>query len=297
MIKKKNLIKIKKCPICKNTKFLDHGKTNNLHKDLKKIFNLMECKKCEHWFLSKMPKEIFLRTLYQKKSHYVFSVNHVGSFKKNIRSNIYAPNHWIYKKMKNQKKGNYLEVGPGGCELLNTFKKKGWNCQGFELSKWIKSKNVVHDIKRINKDNKEVLVFNDVLEHTPNPILTLKKFSKFQSKGGKLFLTYPNASSLKAKILKTRWPMIVPLAHLNFFSINSTKILLEECGYYPVFIKETSFVIFRKLLRNILRLPLTITLDLLNFRIFNAFKKIEEVLLNIFDLIKGDQMNVMGIKK
>ena len=91
--------------------------------------------------------------------------------------------------------------------------------------------------------------------------------------------------------------MVAPLAHLNFFSIDSTKILLEECGYHPIVIKETSFVIFRKLIRNILRLPITITLDLFNFRILEALKRIEEVLLNIFDLIKGDQMNVIGIKK
>ena len=72
---------------------------------------------------------------------------------------------------------------------------------------------------------------------------------------------------------------------------------MKECGYHPITIKETSFVIFRKLIRNILRLPITITLDILNFRMLKAIKRIEEVFLNIFDLIKGDQMNIIGIKK
>ena len=294
---KKNLNKIKKCPICKNKKFINHGKTDNTHKDLKNLFDLMACKNCKHWFLSKMPKENFLKRLYENESNYVFGENHVSGFKKNLKSNFDAHNHWIYKAMKNENKGNYLEVGPGGCELLNTFKRKGWKCEGFELSKWIKSKDIFHDINKISKKYKEVLVFHDVLEHTVNPIKILKRFSKFQTKGGKLFLAYPNSSSLKAKILKTKWSMVAPLAHLNFFSIDSTKILLEECGYHPIVIKETSFVIFRKLIRNILRLPITITLDLFNFRILEALKKIEEVFLNIFDLIKGDQMNVIGIKK
>ena len=91
--------------------------------------------------------------------------------------------------------------------------------------------------------------------------------------------------------------MVAPLAHLNFFSINSTKILLEQCGYKPLVIKETSLVIFRKLIRSIIRLPITISLDLLNFKILNPFKRILEIFLNILDLIKGDQMNVVGIKK
>jgi hypothetical protein len=199
--------------------------------------------------------------------------------------------------MKNENKGNYLEVGPGGCELLNTFKRKGWKCEGFEVSKWIKSKNISHKINQISKKKKQILVFNDVLEHTVDPIKVLKRFAKFQIKGSKLFLSYPNASSFKAKILKTRWPMIAPIAHLNFFSIDSTKILLEECGYYPILIKETSFVIFKKFCRNILRLPITITLDLFNFRFLEALKRIEEAFLNITDLIKGDQMNVIAIKK
>ncbi len=294
---KKNLIQIKKCPICKKIKFSKLGKINNIHKDLKDLFDLIECKNCKHWFLSKMPKKEFLNDLYKNESHYVFGENHVSNFLKDLNTNAYIPNHWIYKNMKNQKKGNYLEVGPGACALLNTFKKNGWRCQGYESSKWIKSDDVVHDINKINKHNHEVLVFHDVLEHIVDPISFLKEFSKFQKKGDKLFLTYPNSSSFKAKILKTNWSMVSPLAHLNFFSVNSTKILLQECGYNPLIIKETSLVVFRKLIRSIVRLPITIVLDLLNFKILNPFKRIIEIFLNILDLIKGDQMNVIGIKK
>jgi hypothetical protein len=294
---KKNLTQINQCPICKNDKFSKFGKTNNAHKDLKDLFNLMECKNCKHWFLSKMPKDSFLNNLYKNESQYVFGEHHVSNFKKNLKLINYDPNHWIYKFMKNENNGNYLEVGPGSCTLLNTFKKKGWKCQGYELSKWIKSDDVVHEINKINKYNHEVLVFNDVLEHVADPLSFLKKLSKFQNKGGKLFLSYPNASSFKAKILKTNWSMVAPLAHLNFFSIKSTKILLEECGYHPLIIKQTSFVIFRKLIRSIIRLPITITLDLLHFKILNPFKRVIEIFLNILDLIRGDQMNVVGIKK
>ena len=294
---KKNLIEIKECPICKNSKFTNLGKTNNLHEDLKNLFDLLECKNCKHWFLSKMPKKEFLNGLYENESRYVFGEKHVSNFKKDLNLNFYLHDHWVYEKMKNQKKGNYLEVGPGACALLNTFKQNGWKCQGYELSKWIKSDDIVYDINKINNHNHEVLVFHDVLEHIVDPISFLKEFSKFQKKGDKLFLTYPNSSSFKAKILKTNWSMVSPLAHLNFFSVNSTKILLQECGYNPLIIKETSLVVFRKLIRSIVRLPITIVLDLLNFKILNPFKRIIEIFLNILDLIKGDQMNVIGIKK
>tara|TARA_B100000795_G_scaffold216648_1_gene170578 strand:- start:4537 stop:5439 length:903 start_codon:yes stop_codon:yes gene_type:complete len=296
----KNLITVKKCPICQNKKFIDQGKVNGVHHDLKNFCNLLRCINCKHLFLSKMPKHNFLKKLYRSKSLYVFGVfgkDHTKNVKKNLKSNNYVLNHWIYKEMKNKKKGNYLEVGPGACTLLKTFKKNGWKCQGFELSNWIKSKDVVHNMNKIKKGNKEVLVFNDVLEHTVDPLSFLKKFSKLQKTGDRLFLSYPNASSFMAKILKTKWSMIAPLAHLNFFSIDSTKILLKKSGYHPLVIRETSLVIFKKLLRHIVRLPITLTLDLLNLRFLNALKRILEIILNILDLIKGDQINVIGVKK
>ena len=134
----KNLITVKKCPICQNKKFIDQGKVNGVHHDLKNLCNLLRCINCKHLFLSKMPKETFLKKLYRSSSPYVFGEEHVKSFKKNLKLKNYVFNHWIYKAMKNEKKGNYLEVGPGSCTLLNTFKKKGWKCQGYELSKWIK---------------------------------------------------------------------------------------------------------------------------------------------------------------
>ena len=104
--------------------------------------------------------------------------------------------------MKNKKKGTYLEIGPGNCNLLRSFRNHGWHCEGLELSKWIKVKGVHHNINKLSKKNVNALVFHDVLEHTADPMSLLKKFNKQQKSGDKLFLAYPNASSFKAKILK-----------------------------------------------------------------------------------------------
>jgi len=300
---KKNLVPIKICPICKEKKFINLGSVDGIHPDLLKICDLIECKNCKHWCTSKMPKKFFGENLYKTNSKYVFNHEHMliqkkkdSEKKKNKLDNLNT-NHWVFKFMKNSQKGSYLEIGTGDGSLLKTFKKHGWHCEGLELQKCFKIRGVFDDVKKISKKNKNVLIFHDILEHVADPVSLVKKFSKQQKPGDKLFLAYPNSSSFKARILKTKWPMVAPLAHLNFFSINSTKILLENCGYYPLVIKETSFVILKKLLRSVVRLPITFTLDLLNFRILSAFKRIPEILINILDLIKGDQMNVVGIKK
>ena len=300
---KKNLQLVKKCPICNENKFINHGNVDGIHPDLLKLCDLIECKNCKHWFVSKMPKKSFSEKLYKTNSEYVFAKEAVlirkkkYFIKRNMKLKNFDTNHWIFKFMKNNKKGNYLEIGPGNCSLLKTFRNHGWYCEGLELQKCFKIRGVFDNVKKISKKNKNILVFHDILEHATDPVSLIKKFSKQQTSGDKLFLAYPNSSSFKAKILKTKWPMVAPLAHLNFFSIKSTKILLKKCGYHPLIIKEYSFVYLRKVLRSIIRLPINIILDLLKLKFLTAIKRIPEIFINILDLIKGDQLHVVAVKK
>ncbi len=294
----KKLLTVKKCPICSKKEFTNQGKAEGIHKDISRLFDLIKCLNCNHCFLSKMPSNLFLEGLYKKNSEYVIK----KGFLVNLPRNYYlrlktTPNHWIFDFMKNKKKGNYLEVGPGDCSLLKTFRDNGWKCEGLELIKIFKVKGVHDDIKKINKKNKNVLVFHDILEHVADPLSILKKFSKKQSSGDKLFLAYPNASSFKAKILKGRWEMILPLSHLNFFSIDSTKILLDKCGYKVLSIKAHSSVSLKRLIRSILRLPITLVIDLFNLKISDAFNRFPEIFLNILDIFNGDQLHVIATKK
>ena len=301
----KNLVKTKKCPVCLKKKFKNLGKINICHPDLRNLFSLLECNYCNHWFYSKMLNERYLNYLYTSHSDYIFG--HVHSKdelqiikkikKKGLKLVKTNEKHWIFRFMKKSKIGNYLEIGPGYCSLFKTFRNYGWKCEGYEIQPWIKGKGIVNKPSKIKKTKKDVLVMHDVLEHVIDPISFLKKFSKFQKKSGKVFLAYPNSSSFKAKILNTNWSMVEPLGHLNFFSIKSTKIMLEKCGYEPLIIQAVSFVIVRKLLRSIIRLPITLILDLFKINFISALKRFPEILLNILDLINGDQFHVIGIKK
>ena len=301
----KNLVKNKKCPICLKKKFRNLGKVNIGHSDLRSLLSLLECIYCNHWFYSMIPNEKYLNYLYNSNSKYIFG--HVHSKyeieikqkikKKGLKLVKTDEKHWIFEYMKNSKIGSYLEIGPGYCSLFKTFRKHGWKCEGYELQSWIKDKGIVHKPNKIKKIKKDVLVMQDVLEHVIDPVTFLKKFSKFQKKSGKVFLAYPNSSSYKAKILKTYWPMVEPLGHLNFFSFKSTKIMLDKCGYEPLIIKTESFVIAKKLLRSIVRLPITIISDLIKMNFISALKRLPEIILNILDLINGDQFHIIGIKK
>ena len=191
--------------------------------------------------------------------------------------------------------GRFFEIGPGLCRLYKTFLSKGWSCQGLEPRSFVKIKGIKKTFNEIKKNNDIVAAF-DVLEHVENPIEILKKINKKMKKKDQIFLTFPHSESFKSKILKEKWQMVVPLAHLHFFSGKSTDIMLKKAGFKTVAIKDFSFVEVRRLFRNLIKLPFLILKDIFKFKFKNITNRLFEFYLNFLDLIKGDQLKVVAIK-
>jgi hypothetical protein len=65
----------------------------------------------------------------------------------------------------------------------------------------------------------------DVLEHVPQPAEFLQTAVSLLNPGGHLFVNVPDLDSLQARLLGTRWPLLLP-EHLNYFNRSS----LAYCG-------------------------------------------------------------------
>ena len=291
---------LNQCPICNSIKIF---KVNNIKSNIKEIkdtFDLIKCQDCSHRFISKIPDQIELNKLYEIDSPLVFGGTiHELNQKKNFIKNNFEDiepqfNHWIFDYI-DQNQGSYLELGPGLCRLYKTFYLKGWKCQGLEQRSFIKINGIKKDIKDIENNN-DVVAAIDVLEHLVDPIEMLKKVNSKIKKGGKIFLTYPHSESFKSKILKDRWSMVSPLAHIHYFSKKSTKIMLEKAGYKILVIKDYSFVELRRLIRNIIKLPIFVLKDIFKLNFKNISYRFIELFLNILDLINGDQLKVIAKK-
>ena len=291
---------LNQCPICNSIKIF---KVNNIKSNIKEIkdtFDLIKCQDCSHRFISKIPDQIELNKLYEIDSPLVFGGTiHELNQKKNFIKNNFEDiepqfNHWIFDYI-DQNQGSYLELGPGLCRLYKTFYLKGWKCQGLEQRSFIKINGIKKDIKDIENNN-DVVAAIDVLEHLVDPIEMLKKINSKIKKGGKIFLTYPHSESFKSKILKDRWSMVSPLAHIHYFSKKSTKIMLEKAGYKILVIKDYSFVELRRLIRNIIKLPIFVLKDIFKLNFKNISYRFIELFLNILDLINGDQLKVIAKK-
>ena len=291
---------LNQCPICNSIKIF---KVNNIKSNIKEIkdtFDLIKCQDCSHRFISKIPDQIELNKLYEIDSPLVFGGTiHELNQKKNFIKNNFEDiepqfNHWIFDYI-DQNQGSYLELGPGLCRLYKTFYLKGWKCQGLEQRSFIKINGIKKDIKDIENNN-DVVAAIDVLEHLVDPIEMLKKVNSKIKKGGKIFLTYPHSESFKSKILKDRWSMVSPLAHIHYFSKKSTKIMLEKAGYKILVIKDYSFVELRRLIRNSIKLPIFILKDIFKLNFKNIYHRFIELFLNFLDLINGDQLKVIAKK-
>ena len=112
-----------------------------------------------------------------------------------------------------------------------------------------------------------------------------------------LFLTFPNSDSFKSKILNNKWDMVVPLAHLNFFSKKSIEMSLEKTNFTLIYIKNFSLVSPKRLLKNFIKLPFKLLKDLIIFDLKNFKLRIKEFLFCLLDLMNGDQLKIVAKKK
>mgnify|MGYP003956005253 FL=1 len=292
---------VTKCPICNSKKI---KKINNIQSKIKEIngfFDMMQCKNCLHRCLSKLPTDSFLTNLYKKGSHLLCydegeKLQEYNTFvKKNFKQITPYDDHWILKYIDIKKRGKYFELGPGLCGMYKTFYSQGWNCQGLEPRSIIKAPGIKRKINQII-GKVDIIVAFDVLEHVTDPLKYLKLLNTKLKKGGKIFLTFPNAESFKSKILKDKWSMVAPLGHVNFFSKKSVKIMFMKSGFETLILKDFSLVDPRRLVRNLLKLPFKCLKDIILLKFNSLFQRFGEFFMNCLDLINGDQLKVVGKK-
>lgn len=141
-----------------------------------------------------------------------------------------------------------LDVGTGSGLLPHMARSMGYEVEGTDLSKHV-SENVpakagfpIHHgtLEEIEFDRKyDIITMLHVLEHTSNPLTTLRRCRELLNDGGYLIVVVPNYQSLDSHIkdvlsklkLKSRPYKHLALGHHNFvFSIGSLEILGQKAG-------------------------------------------------------------------
>lgn len=136
--------------------------------------------------------------------------------------------------------GRILDVGCATGFFLEAAMGRGWDAYGLEINPFalkvarerFGSRIVEGAIEQAHFDNAhfDTIAMSDVLEHMPDPLLTLRRANELLKPGGLIAITTPNIKSITARLLRGKWPHI-KLEHQFYFSPGSLSQLLEKAGF------------------------------------------------------------------
>lgn len=138
------------------------------------------------------------------------------------------------------KKGRVLDIGAAGGSFLAVAKRRGWQIEGCEPSRWMCQwcerhynfkihPGTVFDMK-LDDASFDVVTIWDVLEHTPDPKAILQECRRILKPNGLIVVTYPDIESLVARIMGRKWVFLLSV-HLYYFTLTTIRKMLELTGF------------------------------------------------------------------
>lgn len=224
------------CPAC--------GKVNQDICFKKHDISYIECKNCGMLYISPRPTVEILDEYYSNSPNYKFFNDYIFPASKEVRrEKIFIPRVKKILEYCNKygvKKDKLIEIGAGfGIFCEETIKTKEFQeiC-GIEatedLAQTCRNNGIkIYEglIENINIEEKfNVAVAFEVIEHIFSPKDFIEKIANILEENGLLMLTFPNWEGFDISLLREYSNSIDP-EHLNYFTKNSIKILLEECDF------------------------------------------------------------------
>ena len=157
------------------------------------------------------------------------------------------PNRWRTARRHKQiidtyvsEKGYLLDIGCASGAFLRVMHDAGWVGHGIEPSEsqLLRASELLGESTSIQRctlqdaslsKDYDLITLWDVLEHVTEPIEFLQLAASHLKSGGHLALNVPRIDSTVARLLSSRWPLLLA-EHLNYFTIRSLRICGESAG-------------------------------------------------------------------
>lgn len=123
----------------------------------------------------------------------------------------------------------------------------------------------------------------DVIEHLENPDLFLKKANSGLIKGGRIYITTGDISSLLARMQGRKWRMIHPPSHIHYFSKKHLVELLKKCGFSTVHVSYPP--VYRSVRQIYYSLFLLNKSPEMSGKLFNLIPSHWNIPFNTFDIV------------
>lgn len=199
------------------------------------------------------------------------------------------------------KPGRLLDIGCSAGYFLDTM--SGWDCYGIEIpSTWAdvartKYGERIHvgglEDAKFPEEHFDVITFQDVLDHLPNPFAYLQTCNRLLRPGGLVVIKVHNISCLFARLWGRRFYALVPPYHLFYFNETTLKMALNNNGYEPLL---TTFIAQRLFLKTI---PLRLARARRDGLYYRAFQMLDSLPIGRITIRKNlhDIITVIGTKR
>ena len=148
-----------------------------------------------------------------------------------------------------------LEIGCATGEYLIRLQAAGWKATGIEpgirpaeiaRKRSLEVHNGMLESIELQPASFDLAAAWMVIEHVPDPRETLQRIHALLKPGGHLLFSIPNAGCWEATFFGKNWFALELPRHLHYFTPNSIRTLLEQCGYTNVSItyqRNLSYVV------------------------------------------------------
>jgi SAM-dependent methyltransferase len=231
-----------KCPLCSGGKIeiyidakggplaadaLGSSRTNVTHG------KILRCQSCRFVFSEFRPADEELHTLYRQMDPTVYEKEAPGRLKTAERHLKMVGRHISG--------GRLVDVGCASGSFLAVAAEAGWSVTGIEPSETLarhakealRGRGEVYcsTLQEANlaRASFDALTLWDVLEHVTDPVSFLGDCAGLLKPGGHLFANLPDISSIQARLLGERWPLLLA-EHLNYFDRDTLRLCGEKVG-------------------------------------------------------------------
>lgn len=205
----------------------------------KKTFDIHRCPQCRLLSVENVPDDL---SVYYTEGYFTGDVSLDGYMDyesdKEVTKKTYADFLDVLKKHTPNDNVSMFEVGCATGFFMNMGAEIGWNVEGIDISSYAilkaKEKKLAAQVGTLEtyepKQQFDVVVMQDVIEHVKDPIDTMRRAISLLKNGGIIALSTPDAGSMWAKTLGRYWHAFVPPQHLFYYNTSNLSSMLEKHG-------------------------------------------------------------------
>lgn len=230
------------CPVCQDAETIEKHLLYDDRYGHKGLFELIQCKNCDHKYLKTAPKANELGDLYTdfypRKS---FNPDNFSAYK--VGGKLY---NWLVGGRASacqsvEPYSKVLDIGCGYGETLAYLQnEKSCDVYGVDADRnveiiadryGLKIHVGIFDSSIYAPNTFDFVTMNQVIEHVPDMHETFSMISNVLKPGGRCVLSTPNANGWGSRVFGKKWLNWHAPYHQHFLSIDSTRLLAEKCGY------------------------------------------------------------------